>query len=141
MSNINNASISYFDCDSEVDALVHVYNKAYNISLDNENLTFIFINLTGDLDTVTIHDLSNPVKYNTYSEYSDYSLMELEEQIYLLYNEFYKHGIYYDPVIIIIHDATKMPDCADEYELLEYLNDKLALLKVLRTYIFCTVKH
>ena len=33
------------------------------------------------------------------------------------------------------------PENIDEYELLDYLNDKLTLLKVLRTYIFCTVRH
>lgn len=141
MANFNNASITYFDNENEADTLVYMYDKAYKLSLDNENITLIFINLTGDLDTLTIDDLSIKINYNSYSEYIDYSLIELEDQISLLYNEFYRKGIYYDPVVIIIHDANKMPDCADEYELLDYLNDKLALLKVLNLYIFCTVRH
>ena len=141
MVNINNASISYFTNEDEIDALLHMYDKLYRLSLDNENIMIIFIDLTEKLDTITIFDLANKIKYQSYSEYTDYSLLELEDQIDLLYKEFYRNNIYYDPVVIMIHDATKMPDCADEYELLDYLNDKLTLLKVLRTYIFCTVRH
>ena len=125
----------------EIDALLHMYDKLYRLSLDNENIMIIFVDLTEKLDTITIFDLANKIKYQSYSEYTDYSLLELEDQIDLLYKEFYRNNIYYDPVVIMIHDATKMPDCADEYELLDYLNDKLTLLKVLRTYIFCTVRH
>ena len=141
MNNINNASISYFASEDEIDALLHMYDKLYRLSLDNENIMIIFIDLTEKLDTITIFDLANKIKYQSYSEYIDYSLLELEDQIDLLYKEFYRNNIYYDPIVIMIHDATKMPDCADEYELLDYLNDKLSLLKVLRTYIFCTVRH
>ena len=141
MSEINNASISYFTTDSEVDVLVYMYTKLYELSLDFDNLTVLFIDLTGNMDTITIYDLNHNINYGSYSEYSDYSLNELEDQIYMVYSEFYKKNEPYDPIVIMIHDATKMPDCADEYELLEYLNDKLSLLKVLRTYIFCTVKH
>ena len=141
MTNINNASISYFTDEDEIDALLHMYDKLYRLSLDNENIMIIFVDLTEKLDTITIFDLANKIKYQSYSEYTDYSLLELEDQIDLLYKEFYRNNIYYDPVVIMIHDATKMPDCADEYELLDYLNDKLTLLKVLRTYIFCTVRH
>lgn len=141
MNNINNASISYFASEDEIDALLHMYDKLYRLSLDNENIMIIFIDLTEKLDTITIFDLANKIKYQSYSEYTDYSLLELEDQIDLLYKEFYRKNIYYDPIVIMIHDATKMPDCADEYELLDYLNDKLSLLKVLRTYIFCTVRH
>lgn len=141
MVNINNASISYFTNEDEIDALLHMYDKLYRLSLDNENIMIIFVDLTEKLDTITIFDLANKIKYQSYSEYTDYSLLELEDQIDLLYKEFYRNNIYYDPVVIMIHDATKMPDCADEYELLDYLNDKLTLLKVLRTYIFCTVRH
>ena len=141
MTDINNASISYFTNEDEIDALLHMYDKLYRLSLDNENIMIIFIDLTEKLDTITIFDLANKIKYQSYSEYTDYSLLELEDQIDLLYKEFYRNNIYYDPVVIMIHDATKMPDCADEYELLDYLNDKLTLLKVLRTYIFCTVRH
>lgn len=141
MTDINNASISYFTDEDEIDALLHMYDKLYRLSLDNENIMIIFIDLTEKLDTITIFDLANKIKYQSYSEYTDYSLLELEDQIDLLYKEFYRNNIYYDPVVIMIHDATKMPDCADEYELLDYLNDKLTLLKVLRTYIFCTVRH
>ena len=141
MVNINNASISYFTNEDEIDVLLHMYDKLYRLSLDNENIMIIFVDLTEKLDTITIFDLANKIKYQSYSEYTDYSLLELEDQIDLLYKEFYRNNIYYDPVVIMIHDATKMPDCADEYELLDYLNDKLTLLKVLRTYIFCTVRH
>ena len=141
MNNINNASISYFTSEDEIDALLHMYDKLYRLSLDNENIMVIFIDLTEKLDTITIFDLANKIKYQSYSEYTDYSLLELEDQIDLLYKEFYRNNIYYDPIVIMIHDANKMPDCADEYELLDYLNDKLSLLKVLRTYIFCTVRH
>lgn len=141
MSEINNASVSYFTTDSEADVLVYMYSKLYKLSLDYDNLTVLFINLTGNMDTITIYDLNHNINYSSYSEYSDYSLNELEDQIYMVYNEFYKKNELYEPIVIMIHDATKMPDCVDEYELLEYLNDKLSLLKVLRMYIFCTVKH
>ena len=42
----------------------------------------------------------------------------------MLYREFYSQYIDFEPMIIIIHDAAKMPDCADDYELIEYLKAK-----------------
>ena len=35
MVNINNASISYFTNEDEIDALLHMYDKLYRLSLDN----------------------------------------------------------------------------------------------------------
>lgn len=136
-----NASVSYFDSENETDVLLNVYNKLYNLSLDYNDLSIIFVNLTGDLDTITLDDLNKKIPYNSYSEYREFSLLELEEQISLLYNEFYIKHITFEPVVIIIHDCTEMPDCADDYEIYEYLNDKLGLLNILRTYVFCTVRN
>lgn len=136
-----NASVSYFDLDNEVDVLLNVYNKLYNLSLQYNDLSIIFVDLTDKLNTLTIDDLNKKIPYNSYSEYREFSLLELEDQISLLYNEFYLKHITFEPIVIIIHDCTKMPDCADEYEMYEYLNDKLGLLNMLRTYIFCTVRN
>ena len=36
MVNINNASISYFTNEDEIDALLHMYDKLYRLSLDNQ---------------------------------------------------------------------------------------------------------
>lgn len=136
-----NASISYFCRDDEVDVLVSLFNKAYNVGLDSEDgIILTYINLTGEPDKITIDDLSYPINFSTYSEYTDYTLEELEEQLSLVYNEFYTKGIYYDPLVIMIHDAAKMCDDNDDYELIKYLNDKMALLDVMRVYIFCTVR-
>ena len=77
MTNINNASISYFTNEDEIDALLHMYDKLYRLSLDNENIMIIFVDLTEKLDTITIFDLANKIKYQSYSEYTDYSLLEL----------------------------------------------------------------
>ncbi len=135
-----NASISYFCNDDEVDVLVELFNKAYRVGLDNEDgIILTYINLSGE-DKITIDDLSYPINFSSYSEYNDYTLEELEEQLYLVYREFYTQGIYYDPLVIMIHDASKMCDDNDDYELIRYLNDKLALLDVMRVYIFCTVR-
>ena len=136
----NNASVSYFNEDNEDECLINIYAKLYDITIDNEYATVLFINLTGDMNTVTIFDLNKNIKYGTYSEYSDYSLTELEEEINMLYKEFYSQYIDFEPMIIIIHDATKMPDCADDYELIEYLNEKLTILRAMQTYVFCTVR-
>lgn len=136
-----NASISYFCEDDEVDVLVGMFNKAYRLGLDNEDgIILTYINLTGEYDKVTIDDLTYRINFSTYSEYTDYTLEELEDQLYIIYHEFFTKGIYYDPVVIMIHDATKMCDDNDDYELIKYLNDKLALLDVMRVYIFCTVR-
>ena len=136
-----NASISYFCDDDEVDVLVGMFNKAYRLGLDNEDgIILTYINLTGEYDKVTIDDLTYRINFSTYSEYTDYTLEELEDQLYIIYHEFFTKGIYYDPVVIMIHDATKMCDDNDDYELIKYLNDKLALLDVMRVYIFCTVR-
>lgn len=135
-----NASVSYFCRDDEVEVLVEMFNKAYRIGLDaEEGIVLIYINLSGDYK-ITIDDLSYPINFSTYSEYNDYTLEELEEQLSLIYNEFYTQGIYYDPVVIMIHDSSRMCDDNDEYELISYLNDKMTLLEVMRVYIFCTVK-
>lgn len=136
----NNASVSYFNEDTEDDCLINIYAKLYDLTLDNEYITVLFINLTGDMTTVTIFDLNKKIRYETYSEYSDYSLMELEEEINMLYREFYSQYIEFNPMVIIIHDATKMPDCADDYELIEYLNEKITILRAMQTYVFCTVR-
>lgn len=136
-----NASVSYFDSENENDVLVNIYRKLYDISIDYNNITILFVNLTGDMDTVTIYDLNKSIHYFSYSEYNDYSLVELENQIDMLYREYYINSIEFEPVVIIIHDATQMPDCADEYELVEYLNDKLTILRVMRTFVFCTVRN
>lgn len=136
-----NASISYFCEDDEVDVLVEMFNKAYRIGLDTEDgIILTYINLTGEYDKVTIDDLTYRINFSTYSEYTDYTLEELEEQLYLIYHEFFTQGIYYDPVVIMIHDASKLCDDNDDYELIKYLNDKIALLDVMRVYIFCTVR-
>ena len=136
-----NATISYFCEDDEGTVLVELFNKAYNIGLENEDgIILTYINLTGSYSKITIDDLTYPINYTSYSEYSDYTLEELEEQLYVIYHDFYSKGIYYDPVVIMIHDATKMCDDNDDYELIRYINDKLALLEVMRVYIFCTVR-
>lgn len=135
-----NVALSYFCTDDEVDVLVELFNKAYRLGLDNEDgIILTYINLSGDYK-ITIDDLSYPVNFSSYSEYNDYTLEDLEDQISLIYHEFYSQGIYYDPVVIMIHDAANMCDDKDEYELLKYLNDKLTLLEVMRVYIFCTVR-
>ena len=135
-----NASISYFCNDDEVDVLVELFNKAYRVGLDNEDgIILTYINLSGE-DKITIDDLSYPINFSSYSEYNDYTLEELEEQLYLVYREFYTQGIYYDPLVIMIHDASRMCDDNDDYELIRYLNEKLAILDVMRVYIFCTVR-
>ena len=136
-----NATISYFCEDDEGTALVELFNKAYNIGHDNEDgIILPYINLTGSYSKITIDDLTYPINYTTYSEYNDYTLEELEEQLYVIYHDFYSKGIYYDHVVIMIHDAAKMCDDNDDYELIRYINDKLALLEVMRVYIFCTVR-
>ena len=122
-----NASVSYFDSENENDVLVNIYRRLYDISIDYNN--------------ITIYDLNKAIHYFSYSEYNDYSLLELENQIDMLYREYYINSIEFEPVVIIIHDATQMPDCADEYELVEYLNDKLTILRVMRTFVFCTVRN
>ena len=135
-----NASISYFCNDDEVNVLVELFNKAYRVGLDNEEgIILTYINLSGE-DKITIDDLSYPINFSSYSEYNDYTLEELEEQLYLVYREFYTQGIYYDPLVIMIHDASRMCDDNDDYELIRYLNEKLAILDVMRVYIFCTVR-
>lgn len=141
MSFMNNASVSYFDSENETEVLVNIYSKLYDLSIDYSDMTIIFINLTGDMDTITIYDLNRSINYYSYSEYSDYTLFELEDQINMLYTEFYLQHIEFEPVVLIIHDATKMVDCTDEYELVEYLNDKLTLLKAMRTFVFCTIRN
>lgn len=135
-----NVALSYFCTDDEVDVLVELFNKAYRLGLDNEDgIILTYINLSGDYK-ITIDDLSYPVNFSSYSEYNDYTLEDLEDQLSLIYHEFYSQGIYYDPVVIMIHDAANMCDDKDEYELLKYLNDKITLLEVMRVYIFCTVR-
>lgn len=135
-----NVALSYFCTDDEVDVLVELFNKAYRLGLDNEDgIILTYINLSGDYK-ITIDDLSYPVNFSSYSEYNDYTLEDLEDQLSLIYHEFYSQGIYYDPVVIMIHDAANMCDDKDDYELLKYLNDKLTLLEVMRVYIFCTVR-
>lgn len=135
-----NVALSYFCTDDEVDVLVELFNKAYRLGLDNEDgIILTYINLSGDYK-ITIDDLSYPVNFSSYSEYNDYTLEDLEDQLSLIYHEFYSQGIYYDPVIIMIHDAANMCDDKDDYELLKYLNDKLTLLEVMRVYIFCTIR-
>lgn len=138
---MNNASVSYFDSENETDVLVNIYSKLYDISIDYNDMTILFINLTGNMDTVTIYDLNKIIHYFSYSEYNDYSMLELENQISMLYEEYYSKNIEFEPVIIIIHDATNMSDCADEYELVDYLNDKLTILKAMRTFVFCTIRN
>ena len=135
-----NVALSYFCTDDEVDVLVELFNKAYRLGLDNEDgIILTYVNLSGDYK-ITIDDLSYPVNFSSYSEYNDYTLEDLEDQLSLIYHEFYSQGIYYDPVVIMIHDAANMCDDKDEYELLKYLNDKLTLLEVMRVYIYCTVR-
>ena len=135
-----NVSLSYFCIDDEIDVLVELFNRAYMLGLENEDgIILTYINLSGDYK-ITIDDLSYPVNFSSYSEYNDYTLEDLEDQLSLIYHEFYSQGIYYDPVVIMIHDASNMCDDKDDYELLKYLNDKLTLLEVMRVYIFCTVR-
>lgn len=135
-----NVALSYFCTDDEVDVLVELFNKAYRLGLDNEDgIILTYINLSGDYK-ITIDDLSYPVNFSSYSEYNDYTLEDLEDQLSLIYHEFYSQGIYYDPVVIMIHDASNMCDDKDEYELLKYFNDKITLLEVMRVYIFCTIR-
>lgn len=137
-----NASIHFFNDLNETEALADVYSEVYKLSLDYPNMSIIFVNLKENYyDTLTLHDLSVKVNYWTYSEYGDYSLDELEDQISLLYNDFYKPGAEWEPLVLIIHDATNMSDCGDFELLLEYLEDKVTLLEVLKLYIYCTVKN
>ena len=138
---IQNAVISYFSKGDEEDALVGIYNIAYKIATDN-NITLMFINLADNYwDTLTIDDLTYPIPYNTYSEYREYTFEELEDQIYYIYKEFYSQGILYEPVVIIIHDAAKLCEDRDEYQLIAYLDDKISLLEVMQVYVFCTIKE
>lgn len=137
-----NATINYFCRDDEVDILVEMFNKAYRLGLESENgIILSYINLTGEYNKVTIDDLSYPINFVTYSEYDNYTLEELEDQIRLIYNEFYTQGIYYDPVVIMIHDAAKLCDDNDDYELIKFLDNYITLLEVMNVYIFCTVKE
>lgn len=140
MGKIINASINFFNTENEVDALVDIYDRVYKLSLKFEDLSIIFINLNGNPDTPTIHDLNKTVYYNNYSEYNDYTLDELEDQICLIYREFYKQGKDYNTLVFIIHDSTEMNDCSDMETLKEYLEERLNLLDVLRMYVFCTVR-
>ena len=137
---IQNAIITYFCNDSEEEVLVELYNKAYNIALDNDAITLMFINLTGNLSTITIDDLTYPIPYGTYSEYNDYTFEELEEQIYYIYKEFYSKGILYEPIVIIIHDSSKMCEENDDYQLITYIDEKVSLLEVMQVYVFCTIR-
>ncbi len=137
-----NATINYFCRDDEVDVLVEMFNKAYRLGLESENgIILSYINLTGEYNKVTIDDLSYPINFVTYSEYDNYTLEELEDQIRLIYNEFYTQGIYYDPVVIMIHGAAKLCDDNDDYELIKFLDNYITLLEVMNVYIFCTVKE
>lgn len=140
MGKIINASINFFNSENEVDALVDIYDRVYKLSLKFEDLSIVFINLNGNPDTPTIHDLNKTIYYNNYSEYNDYTLDELEDQICLIYREFYKQGKDYNTVVFIIHDSTEMSDCIDIESLKEYLEERLNLLDVLRMYVFCTVR-
>lgn len=137
-----NASIHFFNDCNETEALADVYYEVYKLSLDNPDMSIIFANLKDSCyDTITIDDLSKKVNYWSYSEYSEYSLDELEDQISLLYNDFYKPGNDWEPLVLIIHDATNMRDCSDFETLLEYLENKVTLLEVLKLYVLCTVKN
>jgi hypothetical protein len=138
---IQNVVITYYSKDDEEDALVGLYNKAYKIALNNDGVTLMFINLTECLDTVTIDDLTYPIPYGSYSEYTDYTFEDLEEQIYYIYKEFYSKGILYEPVVIIIHDSAKLCEFNDEYQLITYLDEKVSLLEVMQVYVFCTINE
>ena len=138
---IQNVIITYYSKDDVEDVLVGLYNKAYKIALDSDGIALMFINLTGDLGTVTIDDLTYPIPYGSYSEYTDYTLEDLEEQIYYIYKEFYSKGILYEPVVMIIHDSAKMCEDDDDYQLISYLDDKLSLLEVMQVYVFCTINE
>ena len=83
-----NATVSYFCRDDEVEVLIEMFNKAYRLGLDvEEGIVLVYINLSGEYK-VTIDDLSYSINFSTYSEYNDYTLEELEEQLSLIYNEF-----------------------------------------------------
>jgi len=138
---IQNAVISYFSKGDEEDALVGIYNIAYKIAQDNEAITLIFINLSNDYDTITIDDLSYPIPYGSYSEYNEYTFEELEDQIYYIYKEFYSQGVLYEPVVIMIHDASKLCEDNDDYQIISYLDDKLTLLDIMQVYVFCTIRE
>ena len=88
-----------------------------------------------------IGDKDNKENAREKQDIREKQILELENQIDMLYREYYINSIEFEPVVIIIHDATQMPDCADEYELVEYLNDKLTILRVMRTFVFCTVRN
>ena len=138
---IQNAVISYFSKGDEEDALVGIYNIAYKIAQDNEAITLIFINLSNDYDTITIDDLSYPIPYGSYSEYNEYTFEELEDQLYYIYKEFYSQGVLYEPVVIMIHDASKLCEDNDDYQIISYLDDKLTLLDIMQVYVFCTIRE
>lgn len=136
-----NVIISYFSKGDEEDALVGIYNKAYKIAKDNEAIALIFIDLSNAYDTITIDDLTYPIPYGSYSEYNEYTFEELEDQIYYIYKEFYSQGILYEPVVIIIHDASKLCEDNDDYQLIRYLDEKLTLLDIMQVYVFCTIRE
>ena len=138
---IQNAVISYFSKGDEEDALVGIYNIAYKIAQDNEAISLIFINLSNDYDTITIDDLTYPIPYGSYSEYNEYTFEELEDQIYYIYKEFYSQGVLYEPVVIMIHDASKLCEDNDDYQIISYLDDKLTLLDIMQVYVFCTIRE
>lgn len=141
MGKIINASINFFDNMNESEVLLNIYNQLYMLSLKYEDLSIIFINLNDNSDTPTIYDLNKEIYYNSYLEYADYTLDELEEQVCLIYREFYKPGKSYSPLVIIIHDSIEMSDCYDIETLKGYLEERLNLLDVLRIYVFCTVRN
>ena len=138
---IQNAVISYFSKGDEEDVLVGIYNIAYKISQDNKAISLIFINLANEYDTITIDDLTYPIPYGSYSEYNEYTFEELEDQLYYIYKEFYSQGILYEPVVIIIHDASKLCEDNDDYQLIRYLDEKLTLLDIMQVYVFCTIRE
>ena len=138
---IQNVIISYFSKGDEEDALVGIYNNAYKIAKDNEAIALIFINLSNEYDTITMDDLTYPIPYGSYSEYNEYTFEELEDQIYYIYKEFYSQGILYEPVVIIIHDASKLCEDNDDYHLIRYLDEKLTLLDIMQIYVFCTIRE
>lgn len=136
-----NDNIYNFNEDNEIDILADIYGEVYRLSMKNDNLSIIFANLSDNkYDILTIDDMSVKIKYWTYSEYEDYSLDSLDDQISLLYNDFYTKGEEWDPLIIIIHDSLNMSNCNSINDLTDCINNKLTILDVLKIYVYFTVR-
>lgn len=137
----NNAIIYTFNGYDEDSVLTKIYSKLYRLAHIDDNLAVVFVNLSDNKYNIfTINDMTPEINCSLYSEYDDYSLDELDSQISLIYNDYYKLGKEWDTMAIIIHDSLKLSDCDSIEELENYINNKLNILDVLKLYVYFTVE-